>query len=69
MRLKKHPEYRQLRAFMYIQNHTDKTMADVIGVSERTFHDKRVGYGDFTIEQGDKIAAVLGRSKDEIFVT
>lgn len=66
-RIKKHPTYYKIKGYQIINQISDEKAADALGVCVRTFREKRDGYGDFTLSQGDKLSEILGQSKDVLF--
>lgn len=64
-----HPKYYAIDAYQILAKKSDEDMADILGISVRTYKDKKTGYLDFSVQQGDTIARVLKRTKDEIFLT
>lgn len=69
MRMKKHKKYYRIPAYQILKQKTDDDMARELGICKRTYKEKIEGYSDFTSEQGKQIAAILGVSQDEIFLT
>lgn len=68
-RTKKHPRYYAVIAYQLLSKRTDEYMANLLGISVRTYKEKINGYSDFTQAQGDIMAREFGKSKDEIFLT
>lgn len=68
-RTKKHPTYYAIKAYQILNKKTDEEMAKVLGISKRTYTDKVNGYSDFTNTQGEILASIFHKTKDEIFLT
>ena len=68
-REKVHAPYYPIKGYQIIKKITDEKMADLLGISVRAYREKRDGYGDFTLQQADLIAATLDQPKTEIFLT
>lgn len=68
-RIKKHKRYYTIPAYQILAKKTDEEMAILLNMSVRTYKEKIEGYSEFTTSQGRIIAAALGRTQDEIFLT
>lgn len=68
-RKKCHPPYYAIPAFIILAKTTKAHVARELNMSVRTFTDKINGYGDFSHTQGERLATILNRSMQEIFLT
>lgn len=68
-REKVHPPYYAIKAYQILNKKTDEQMAEILHISKRTYTDKVNGYSDFTNMQGNVLAEVFHKTKDEIFLT
>lgn len=68
-REKIHPPYYAIKAYQILSKKTDEEMAEALGISKRTYTDKVNGYSDFTNTQGEILASIFQKTKDEIFLT
>lgn len=68
-RLKKHPKYYAIEAYQILSKKSDKDMAKLLGISTRTYKDRINGYSDFSCWEGETLAKLFGKSKDDIFLT
>lgn len=66
-REKKHPTYYKIKGYQILNQISDEQAAKALGVCVRTFCEKRDGYSDFTLSQGDVLSEILGQSKDVLF--
>lgn len=69
IREKQHPEYYAITAYQILARKSDAEVSRALGMSERTYKDKKKGYSDFTQTEGIALAKLLGRSQEEIFLT
>lgn len=68
-REKKHPEYYAIRAYEILARKTEADCADKLGISLRTYQDKKAGYSDFSNTQGIVLAEFLGQPLSLLFLT
>ena len=68
-RKKKHPEYYAIRAYEILARKNEKACAEHLGISLRTYQDKKAGYSDFTNAQGVALAEFLGQPMSLLFLT
>lgn len=66
---KKHPRYYAIPAYQILARKSDAEMASALGISIRTYRDKIEGWSDFTNTDGDVLSELLGRARDDIFLT
>lgn len=69
MREIKHKPYYCIPAYQILSKKTDEDMANILGITVRTYKDKIAGYSDFSFEQGRILSAVFRRTQEEIFLT
>lgn len=69
MRKLKHPKYYAIEGYQILARLSDDDVAKALGMSKRTYLDKRNGYGDFNIAQGDKLSELLQQPRDVLFLT
>lgn len=65
----KHPEYYAIKGYQILFKLSDEEMAKKLKMSVRSYRDKRTGYSDFSISQGDTLSELFQKPKDEIFLT
>ncbi len=64
-----HPEYYAIDAYQILEKKPDDYMAKELGISVRTFKEKKIGYSDFKNWEADILVRELKRTKDELFLT
>lgn len=57
----------RVRAAMIMTGHSQESMAKSLGIAHSTFNQKLNGRRDFSLPECKRIAAILGRTLDEIF--
>ena len=66
---KKHPEYYAIKAYEILARKSEQECADKLGVTLRTYQDKKKGYSDFTPCEGSVLADFLNQPMELIFLT
>lgn len=64
-----HPEYYAVRAYQILARKTDKETAEALGISVRTYKDKRKGYSDFKPGEAALLCQLFNVSMDKLFIT
>lgn len=65
----KHNPYYAIRSYVILARMTEQEVAEMLGMTYRTFYSKVNGMGDFTLGEAIKLSQILGRTMDEIFLT
>ena len=68
-KVRKHPRYYAIPAYQILSRKSDAEMAKALGVSIRKYRDKIEGWSDFSYTDGDILYTILGRRRDDIFLT
>lgn len=64
-----HPKYYAIDAYQILAKKTDEYMAKALGISVRTFKEKKTGFSDFKNWEADILVQELNKTKDELFLT
>lgn len=68
-RERKHPEYYAIKAYEILARKSEQDCADRLGITLRTYQDKKKGFSDFSQSEGGILADFLNQSMEAIFVT
>lgn len=69
MKKTKHKPYYAIPAYQILSRKTDIEMANLLGITVRTYKDKISGFSDFSSEQGRVLSNIFGKTQEEIFLT
>lgn len=65
----KHPPYYAIDAFEILARKTSEECANALGISPRTYYNKKIGLSDFTQTEGDSLAKILAVERNALFLT
>lgn len=64
----KHPPYYAIKAYEILAKKDSEEIANLLGITPRTYWNKVNGQADFSVQEAAKLAEILGRSTDDIFL-
>ncbi|MBP1737293.1 MAG: hypothetical protein H6Q60_1174 [Oscillospiraceae bacterium] len=64
-----HDKYYVIPAYQILSKKSDFDVANVLGITVRTYKDKINGYSDFSISEGRILAGLFERSQADLFLT
>jgi plasmid maintenance system antidote protein VapI len=69
LKKEKHKEYVFLTAHQKRKGLSDAEVAEILGISTRTYQNKVKGLSDFTLSEAIKLCETLEESKETLFLT
>lgn len=69
LKKEKHKEYVFLTAYQKRKGLSDTEVAEILGISTRTYQNKVKGLSDFTLSEAIKLCETLEESKETLFLT
>lgn len=69
LKKEKHKEYVFLTAHQKRKGFSDAEVAEILGITTRTYQNKVKGLSDFTLSEANKLSKLLNQTKEELFLT
>lgn len=69
LKKEKHKEYVFLTAYQKRKGLSDTEVAEILGMSTRTYQNKVKGLSDFTVSEANKLSELFDQTKETLFLT